>query len=60
MVGSLEARVLVTARRMGEMGARSDKEIPEVEQIDRTPRELVVVTKEESPAVLEVTAVEER
>jgi len=54
MVGSLESRVLVTARRMGEMGARSDKEIVEVEQIDRTPRALTVVVASNGAAPADV------
>lgn len=39
-VGSLESRVLVTAKRIAELGARSDKEIPEPQLIDTRPREL--------------------
>jgi DNA recombination protein RmuC len=39
-VGSLESRVLVTARKISEMGARTDKELPEPQLIDTRPREL--------------------
>jgi DNA recombination protein RmuC len=39
-VGSLETRVLVTARKIGELGARSDKEIPDPQPIDTRAREL--------------------
>lgn len=39
-VGTLETRVLVTARKMSELGARSDKEVPLLEQVDTRPREL--------------------
>ncbi|MGB7161017.1 MAG: DNA recombination protein RmuC [Tepidisphaeraceae bacterium] len=39
-VGSLETRVLVTARKISEMGARTDKELPEPQLIDTRPREL--------------------
>ncbi len=39
-LGSLETRVLVTARKIGELGARSDKELPDAEAIDVRPREL--------------------
>ena len=41
-VGSLESRLLVTARRIGELGARSDKEIPDAEHVDTRPRELTM------------------
>jgi DNA recombination protein RmuC len=39
-LGSLESRVLVTARRIGELGARSDKELGAPQPIDQRPREL--------------------
>ena len=39
-VGSLETRVLVTARKISELGARSDKEIPDPQPIDTRAREL--------------------
>jgi DNA recombination protein RmuC len=39
-VGSLESRVLVSARKMGELGARSEKEIPTAEPVEINPREL--------------------
>ena len=39
-LGSLETRVLVTARKISELGARSDKELPEIEPVDKQPREL--------------------
>lgn len=45
MLGSLESRVMVTARKIGELGARSDKELPELEPIDRQVRELSESTK---------------
>lgn len=41
-VASLEARLLVTARKIGELGARSDKEVPELLPLDARPRELTV------------------
>lgn len=41
-VGSLESRMLVTARRIAELGARSDKELPDPEHIDTRPRELTM------------------
>jgi DNA recombination protein RmuC len=39
-VGTLETRVLVSARKMSELGARSDKEVATLESIDTRPREL--------------------
>jgi DNA recombination protein RmuC len=42
-VGSLETRVIATARKIAELGARSDKELPDVEPVDVVPRQLTVV-----------------
>ncbi|WP_428937636.1 DNA recombination protein RmuC [Fontivita pretiosa] len=39
LLGSLESRVMVTARKIGELGARSDRELPDLSPIDRQPRE---------------------
>src|SRR5688572_3229624 len=39
-IGSLETRVLVTARKISELGARTDKELPEPQLVDARPREL--------------------
>jgi DNA recombination protein RmuC len=39
-IGSLETRVMVTARKVAELGARSDRELPEPQLIDTRPREL--------------------
>ena len=39
-VGSLESRVLVSARRFKEMGSHSSKELPEVDPIEAVPRVL--------------------
>lgn len=41
-VGSLESRVLVSARKMGELGAKTDKELAAVEPLDTRPKELTV------------------
>lgn len=42
-IGSLEARVLVTARKISELGARSDKVLAEIEPVDKQPRALTTV-----------------
>ncbi len=39
-IGSLESRVMVTARKMGELGARTEKEILEIEPIEKAVRAL--------------------
>lgn len=39
-VGSLETRVLVTARKISELGARSDKEVKELDPVDTQARDL--------------------
>jgi DNA recombination protein RmuC len=44
-VASLEARLLVSARKIGELGARSDREIPDATQVDLWPRELTETTE---------------
>lgn len=45
-MGSLESRVVVTARKIAELGSRSDKEIVELEPIDTRPRELSALLKD--------------
>lgn len=44
-VGSLESRVLVTARRFPALGAVSERELPVLEPIDRALRPLTVLEK---------------
>lgn len=39
-LGSLETRVTVTARKISELGARSDKELPELTHLDARPRDV--------------------
>jgi DNA recombination protein RmuC len=43
-LSSMDARVLVTARKIAELGARSDKELPDGKTIDSRPRELAPAT----------------
>ena len=38
-IGSLESRVLVSARRFKDLGVTSDKDIPETSQIDTNIKE---------------------
>ena len=38
----MESRVLVTTRRIAELGARSDRELPDAQPIDTRPRELTM------------------
>src|SRR5688572_16768698 len=45
-VGSLESRVMVSARKMGELGAKTDKEMPDLIPIDQQPRALSVTVEE--------------
>lgn len=58
-IGSFESRVLVTARRLKEMGASVLKDLPEIEVIERTARalrapELPLAEDEEPAADVEV------
>jgi DNA recombination protein RmuC len=39
-VGTLETRVLVSARKISELGAKSDKDLPEPAKVDKRSREL--------------------
>lgn len=51
-VGSMETRVLVTARRFKELGASTGKDIDRVEELDKIPRNLELPEAiAESPAV---------
>ncbi len=45
-VGSMEGRVLVSARKFKELGAATGEEIPELEPVDEAPRALVAPEKE--------------
>ena len=43
VIGSVESRVMVTARKLGELGARGDEVAPDVEKLDVEPRLLAAV-----------------
>jgi len=45
-VGSMESRVLVSARKFKELGAATGEEIPELEPVDEAPRTLEAPEKE--------------
>lgn len=40
VIGSLETRVLVSARKMGDLGAKNGKPLPEIQPIDVHPRDI--------------------
>ena len=42
-VGTVETRILVTARKLKDLSAASDKEIPQLEVIDKIPRTLTPI-----------------
>ena len=48
-VGSLETRVLVSARKFVELGARAAEDIPELEPIETSSRTLAFDWDEEAP-----------
>ncbi len=48
-VGSMESRVLVTARRFKELGAAGGEEIPEIAPVDESPRALAAPEKDTEP-----------
>lgn len=45
-MASMESRVMVTARKIGELGARTDKELPPLQPIERRARELSAAVRE--------------
>lgn len=49
-VGSIEGRVLVTARRFKELGAASGEDIEVVQPVDRAPREISRLMEEKTAA----------
>ena len=53
-VGSLDARLLVSARKMSELGAHSDRDLPELPPVDKKTRELgASLNPEKSPLLPE-------
>jgi len=48
-VGSFEGRLLVSARRLKELGAAAEGEVPELAPIGTQPRELTVVPAAPTP-----------
>ena len=52
VVKSLESRLLVSARKMGELGTHSDRPIPDLEPVDRRPQELSSILKPEHSPLL--------
>lgn len=52
-VGSLESRVMVSARKFSELGAPVSEEIPEVPQIETTTRTLALEWDEDEPALFD-------
>ncbi|HMG36570.1 MAG TPA: DNA recombination protein RmuC [Blastocatellia bacterium] len=57
-VGSLESRVLVSARRFKELGASSDKEIEEVEPVEKKARYFQIEETRLIPGLLDEVAPE--
>ncbi|CAN5715653.1 DNA recombination protein RmuC [soil metagenome] len=41
-LGSMESRVMVTARKISELGAKTDKELPDLDPIDRQARQIAI------------------
>jgi DNA recombination protein RmuC len=41
-IGSMESRVMVSARKMGELGTKSEKELPILESVEKRAREIGV------------------
>ncbi|HEY1683405.1 MAG TPA: DNA recombination protein RmuC [Tepidisphaeraceae bacterium] len=41
-IGSVESRVMVSARKMGELGTRNEKELPVLNQVERRVREIEI------------------
>ena len=41
-IGSMESRVMVTARKISELGAKTDKELPDLEPVDRVVRPIPI------------------
>jgi DNA recombination protein RmuC len=58
-VGSLESRVLVSARRFQQLGAAADRDVPTLEPVDNFPRSLQAVERAVSAGELETPLADE-
>lgn len=47
MLGNIETRVLVSARKMGELGARTQRDLPVLEPVDSRPKALSIADNSE-------------
>jgi DNA recombination protein RmuC len=59
-IGTLETRVMVSARKFGELGAAVTEEIPAVEPIETTARTLALDWGDEDPSVVDIPKVRGR
>ena len=53
-IGTLESRVMVSARKFGELGAAVTEEIPEIEPIETTARTLALDWGEDDNTVVDL------
>lgn len=58
-VGSLETRLLVTGRKLKELGVGTKDEIPQLDPVEKSPRELTIETEGEAPRAARTPALPE-